>query len=230
MKHGKKYIAIKEKADKNKEYTLVDAVAFIKENKVAKFDETIDICMRLGIDPKQSDQQVRGAVVMPNGLGKKVRVLAFARGEAERQAKDAGADHVGAEDMAQKINEGWLDFDAVVATPDMMPVVGRLGKILGTRGLMPNPKTGTVNANIGQAIKEIKAGKSEFRIDKAGIIHAAVGKSSFTKEGLTENIRAFIDAIIRARPSGAKGVYIKKVVVSSTMGPGLHLSRSEYGV
>jgi large subunit ribosomal protein L1 len=228
-KHSKRYTAIKEKIDPNKEYALTEAVALLKEYKPTKFDETVDVVMRLGVDPKQSDQQVRGAIMMPHGLGKTVRILAFAKGDAERQAKEAGADYVGAEDMAQKINEGWLEFDAVVATPDMMSVVGRLGKILGTRGLMPNPKTGTVTPDIGKAVKELKMGKSQYRLDKAGIIHSAVGKLSFTKQQLEENIHTLIEAVVRAKPAGAKGVYVKKIVLSTTMGPGVRLIRSDMG-
>lgn len=229
MRHGKTYRSVKTKTDPNKEYSLSEAVAFIKENKRVKFDETVDILIRLGVDPKQSDQQLRGAVLMPNGLGKQVRVLAFARGDADRAAREAGADFVGCDDMAQKVNEGWLDFDAVVATPDVMAVVGRLGKILGTRGLMPNPKTGTVSPDIGKAIRELKAGRSQYRTDKAGLVHAAVGKLSFSKEKLEENVRTFVDAIIRAKPAGSKGVYIKKIVISSTMGVGLKIAPSDVG-
>ena len=226
-KHGKKFTAAKAKVDRAKEYSLGEAIMFLKENKFSKFDETVDVCIRLGIDPAKSDQQIRGAVVMPNGLGKKVRILAFARGDAERTAKEAGAEHVGADELVAKINEGWADFDAVVATPDMMSVVGKVGKVLGPRGLMPNPKTGTVTPDIGRAIKELKAGKSEYRVDKAGIIHAPVGKVSFSKENLEENARTFIDAIIRAKPHTAKGHYLRKIVLSSTMGPGLRISYSE---
>lgn len=227
MNRGKKYRAAREKVKSDTIYSLSDAIGLVKEGKVAKFDESVEIVLRLGIDPSQSDQQVRGAVVMPNGLGKTVRVLAFARGDLDRQAREAGADFVGAEDMAQKITEGWLDFDAVVASPDMMPVVGRLGKILGTRGLMPNPKTGTVTPDIASAVKQLKAGKAEFRADKAGIIHSIIGKVSFPKEKLEQNAKAFLDAILRAKPSGAKGTFVKKAVLSSTMGPGIKIAVSE---
>ena len=227
--HGKKFNAASAKIDRSKEYNLSEAIVLVKESKFTKFDETVDIMLRMGIDPKKSDQQIRGAVVMPNGLGKKVRILAFAKGDAERAAKEAGAEYVGGEDLAQKVNEGWSDFDSVVATPDMMAVVGRVGKVLGPRGLMPNPKTGTVTPDISKAIKELKAGKSQFRLDKAAIVHAPVGKVSFAKEKLEENIRTFIDAVIRARPATAKGKYVKKIVLSSTMGPGLRISCSDVG-
>ena len=228
MKHGKKWENVRKKLDKAREFPLAEAIAFIKGNATAKFSETLDIAVNLGIDPKKSDQNVRGAVVLPHGLGKTVRVLAFAQGEKAKDAAEAGADFVGAEDMAQKIQEGWLDFDAVVATPDMMKVVGKLGKILGTRGLMPNPKVGTVAVDIGKAIRELKKGKVEFRIEKAGILHAPLGKLSFEAAQLVDNVRVFMEAVCKAKPSSAKGAFLKKVVLSSTMGQGLKIDTGEF--
>ncbi len=205
-------------------YPLADAIAKIKEGQAAKFDESVDIAVRLGVDPKHADQMVRGALVLPHGTGKSVRILVFAKGDKEQEARDAGADHVGAEDLAKKIkDEGWLEFDRVIATPDMMSVVGRLGKILGPRGLMPNPKLGTVTPNVADAVKAAKGGEVTFRAEKAGIVHLGVGKASFSEAALVENIRAAVDAIARAKPSGAKGTYIKRVSVSTTMGPGMRL-------
>jgi large subunit ribosomal protein L1 len=227
MKHGKKYKAAYKKVDKTKEYGLVEAIEFLKQNSYVKFDQTVEIAVVLGIDPKKSEQAVRGSVVLPHGLGKNIRVLAFAQGEKEAEAKEAGADFVGADDMAKKITEGWLDFDAVVATPDMMKVVGRLGKILGTRGLMPNPKTGTVTMDIGKAVRELKKGKADFKIEKAGILHAVLGKLSFDTQKIAENTKAFMDAVNKARPQTAKGVYIKKVTLTSTMGQGLKLNQND---
>ena len=225
MKHGKKYRATYEKVDKTKEYPLTEAIEFLKANSTVKFDETVEAAVVLGIDPKKSEQAVRGSVVLPHGLGKTVRVLVFAQGEKEAEAKEAGADHVGADDIAKRIQEGWLEFDAVVATPDMMKVVGRLGKVLGTRGLMPNPKTGTVTMEIGRAVRELKKGKADFKIDKAGILHASLGKLSFDAPKIAENTKAFIEAVLKARPQTAKGVYIKKVYLTSTMGQGLKISQ-----
>jgi large subunit ribosomal protein L1 len=222
-RHGKKWKATRTKIDKTKEYPLQEAVEFLRANKAAKFDETLEVAINLGIDPKKSDQNVRGAVVLPNGLGKTVRVLAFAQGAKAEEAKAAGADYVGAEDMAEKITGGWLEFDACIATPDMMKVVGKLGKILGTRGLMPNPKVGTVTMDIGKAIKELKRGKVEFRAEKGGIIHAPLGKLSFDTEKLVENVKVFLEALLKAKPSSAKGPFLKKVVLSSTMGQGVKL-------
>jgi large subunit ribosomal protein L1 len=223
MKHGKKWCAVREKVDKNKEYTLVDAIAFLKANTTTKFDESLDIAVNLGIDPRKSDQTVRAAVVLPHGTGKKVRVLAFAQGEKEKEARDAGADYVGGDDLAEKIQGGWLEFDAVVATPDMMKVVGKLGKVLGPHGLMPNPKLGTVSMDIQKAIRELKMGKVEFKCEKAGILHVALGKLSFETDKLRENIRALIEAVNKAKPATAKGHYLKKVTLSSTMGQGLKI-------
>jgi large subunit ribosomal protein L1 len=224
MKHGKKWEGVRKKIDKTKEYSLADAIEFLKGNSQVKFDETVEVAVNLGIDPKKSDQSVRGSVVLPHGLGKSVRVLAFAMGEKAQEAKDAGADFVGAEDMAEKITGGWLEFDAVIATPDMMKVVGKLGKILGTRGLMPNPKVGTVTMDIGKAIKELKKGKADFRAEKGGILHAPLGKLSFDAVKLQENARAFLEAIAKVKPPSAKGPFIKKVIITSTMGQGIKIN------
>jgi len=224
-KHGKKFT----QASKNVEqrpYNLTDAIAASKAASFAKFDETLEIAMRLGVDPKHADQMVRGTVVLPHGLGKTARVLVFATGEKVREAEAAGADHVGGEEVAKKIEGGWLDFDAVVATPDMMRVVGRLGKVLGPRGLMPNPKAGTVTLDVAKAVQEIKAGKVEFRVEKTGIIHAPLGKLSFSAEQLHENAEAFIGAVLKAKPSAAKGKYVKTVSISSTMGPGIRVDEA----
>jgi large subunit ribosomal protein L1 len=224
-RHGKKWKASRAKIDKTKEYSLPEAIDFLKANKAAKFDESLEVAINLGIDPKKSDQNVRGAVVLPNGLGKTVRILAFAQGAKAEEAKSAGADYVGAEDMAEKITGGWLEFDACIATPDMMKVVGKLGKILGTRGLMPNPKVGTVTMDIGKAIKELKRGKVEFRAEKGGIVHAPLGKLSFDAGKLNENVKVFLEALSKAKPSSAKGQFLKKVVLSSTMGQGVKLAQ-----
>lgn len=226
MSNSKRMKKAYEKIDLAREYPLDEALKILKEAPKPKFDESVDIAVQLGIDPKKSDQSVRGSVPVPHGLGKSVKVLAFAKGEKAEEAKAAGADFVGAEDMAEKIQGGWLDFQATVATPDMMKIIGKLGKILGTRGLMPNPKTGTVTMDVGKAVREIKAGKVEYRIDKAGIIHAPVGKISFEIPALAENIRTVVGSIAKARPASAKGVFLKKISVSTTMGPGLKLDRS----
>jgi large subunit ribosomal protein L1 len=227
MKHGKKYNAAYKKVDKTKEYSLVEAIEFLKANKISKFDETLEIAVVLGIDPKKSEQAVRGSVVLPHGLGKTTRVLVFAQGDRETEAKEAGADFVGGDDLAKKITEGWLDFDAVVAAPDMMKVVGKLGKILGTRGLMPNPKTGTVTMEVGKAVKDLKKGKADFKIDKAGILHSSLGKLSFETAKLAENTKAFMEAVNKAKPQTAKGLYIKKVYLTSTMGQGLKINQND---
>ena len=221
-KHGKKYTAAVAKVEP-RVYPLSDAVGLAKETAFAKFDETMEMVLRLGVDPRHADQMVRGTVVLPHGTGKSVKVLVFAGGEKVKEAEDAGADHVGGEEMAAKINEGWLDFDAIVATPDLMKVVGRLGRVLGPRGLMPNPKAGTVTFDVGAAVKQIKAGKIEFRVDKTGIIHVPFGKASFSEEQLNENAEALLEAILRAKPASAKGKYLKSVSVSSTMGPGVRI-------
>ena len=219
-KHGKKFTAaIKQVADRT--YSIEEAIPLVQKVKFAKFDETIDLSLRLGVDPKHADQMVRGTVVLPHGLGKSKKVLAIAGADKQKEAQDAGADFVGGDDVVEKILGGWIEFDAVVATPDMMRAVGRLGKVLGPRGLMPNPKTGTVTPNVAQAIKEIKAGKVEFRVDKTGIIHAPLGKTSFPAQSLIENTHALVDSVVKAKPPAAKGKYLKSVTVSSTMGPGV---------
>ena len=209
--------------DLTKEYSMEEAIQFLKDHKVAKFDETLDMSINLGVDPKKSDQMVRGTVVLPHGTGKTVRVLVFAKGEKEREARDAGADYVGAEDMVEKIQQGWLEFDKAAATPDLMGIVGKLGKILGPRGLMPNPKLGTVTFDVARAVQEIKAGKVEYRVEKAGIVHIPVGKMSFEKERLLENAVAVLKSVVRAKPPTSKGRYIKRVTMSSTMGPGIRI-------
>jgi large subunit ribosomal protein L1 len=210
--------------DAAKAYPLAEAVGLLKGLEGAKFDETVDLAINLGVDPRQADQMVRGAVVLPHGLGKTARVLVFAKGEKEHEARQAGADFVGAEDLAQKIqNENWLDFDRVIATPDMMGVVGRLGRILGPRGVMPNPKLGTVTMDVASAVREQKAGKIEYRVDKTGIIHVPVGKRSFSPEQLVANASALIDVVLRAKPASSKGIYVKKITLSSTMGPGIRI-------
>ncbi len=210
-------------ARENKLYTLEEAVPLLKSIAFAKFDETVEISMKLGVDPKHADQMVRGTVVLPNGLGKTKRVVAIASGEKVKEAQDAGADEVGGEDIVEKIAGGWMDFDALVATPDMMRSVGKLGKILGPRGLMPNPKTGTVTFDVGKAIREIKAGKVEFRVDKTGIVHAPCGKIKFDEKNLFDNAKALIEAVIRAKPSNSKGKYVKSITISSTMSPGIRV-------
>jgi large subunit ribosomal protein L1 len=219
-KAGKKYQASAKLIDKLA-YTLGEAMPVIKKAAFAKFDETVEVAMRLGVDPKHADQMVRGTVVLPHGLGKSKRVIVLASGDKIREARDAGADEVGGEEIVQKIQGGWLDFEAVIATPDMMKSVGKLGKILGPRGLMPNPKTGTVTLDVARAVKEVKAGKIEFRVDKTGIIHCPVGKASFAAEKLAENAQALIQSVLKAKPATAKGRYVRSIVISSTMGPGV---------
>jgi large subunit ribosomal protein L1 len=213
-----------EQVDRNKLYDAREALALVKELATAKFNETVEVAARLGVDPKKQDQQVRGAVVLPDGTGKTARVLVFAKGDKAKEAEAAGADYVGDDDMIQKVSQGWFDFDVVVATPDMMGAVGRLGRVLGPKGLMPNPKTGTVTLDVTRAVQEIKAGKIEYRLDKAGIIHAPIGKVSFDTEQLVANFHALMDALQKAKPSGAKGQYFKSVTVSSTMGPGVRVN------
>lgn len=207
-------------------YPLKDALGLVKETHYAKFDESVDLAVRLGVDPKHSDQMVRGSVVLPHGTGKKVRVLVFAKGEKEREAKEAGADYIGVEEFVEKINQGWLDFDTVVATPDLMGTVGKLGKVLGPRGLMPNPKTGTVTFEVARAIREIRQGKVEYRVEKAGVVHAAIGKTSFSVDQLYENGMSVLESIIRSKPATSKGRYLKGISVSSTMGPGIKVDSS----
>jgi len=228
-RHGKNFKQASEKVESHP-YSLSEAVGLAKESAFAKFDETMEVAMRLGVDPRHADQMVRGTVALPHGTGKSVRVLVFAGGEKVKEAEDAGADHVGGDEMAKKVKEGWLDFDAVVATPDMMKVVGGLGRVLGPRGLMPNPKTGTVTFDVGQAVEQIKAGKIEFRVDKAGIVHAPFGKASFSAEQLQENVEALIGAVLKARPASAKGKYVKSVSVSSTMGPAIRVDETAFAV
>jgi len=225
--HSKRYRAGLESIDRNRLYGLAEAVSLLKECPGAKFDESVDIALNLGVDPKHADQMVRGAIVLPHGTGRSVRVLVFAKGEKEKEAQEAGADYVGGEELAKKIqDEGWLEFDRVVAAPDMMGVVGRLGKVLGPRGLMPNPKLGTVTPDVGRAVSESKAGKVEFRVDKNGIIHASIGRKSFEAAKLTDNANAIIDAVMKAKPAVAKGTYLKKIAISTTMGPGIRIDPS----
>jgi large subunit ribosomal protein L1 len=224
---GKRLKAGYAAVDRNTIYTVADAVRILKDHAKAKFDETIEVAMNLGVDPKHADQMVRGVVALPHGTGKSMRVAVFAKGDKAKEAQDAGADLVGAEDLAEKINGGEMNFDRVIATPDMMGVVGRLGKVLGPRGLMPNPKLGTVTADVKNAVKNAKAGEVQFRVEKAGIVHAGIGKASFSAEALQENVKAFVDAIVKAKPTGAKGTYIKKISLSSTMGPGVKINPSD---
>ena len=220
--HGKKYIAAKGQVE-NRPYDLNEALPLVQKIKFAKFDETVALSIRLGVDPKHADQMVRGTVVLPHGLGKSKKVLVIAGPDKQKEAEEAGADHVGGEELVERINGGWTDFDAVVATPDMMRAVGKLGKVLGPRGLMPNPKTGTVTPDIAKAVKEIKAGKVEFRVDKTGIVHAPVGKVSFPSQSLIENAHALVDSVVKAKPSAAKGKFLRRVTMSSTMGPGIDI-------
>ncbi len=229
MKHGKKYVESAKQIDRAVAYEPAEAVALVKKTATAKFDETIEAHIRTGCDGRHAEQQIRGAVVLPNGTGKTVRVLVFAKGDKVAEAEAAGADHVGGEELIPKIqNDGWLDFDVVVATPDMMGVVGRLGKVLGPKGLMPNPKAGTVTMDVTKAIADIKAGKIEYRLDKSNIIHVPVGKASFSEEKLAENFNALMEAIVKAKPSALKGQYLKSITLASTMGPGVKVSVAKY--
>ena len=223
-KHGKKYVEASKMVENTTLYEVSDALALAKKTATAKFDETVEVAFRLGVDPRQSDQQIRGAVVLPNGTGKSQTVLVFAKGEKAKEAEAAGADFVGAEDLVAKIQGGWFGFDVAVATPDMMGVVGKIGRLLGPKGLMPNPKTGTVTMDVTKAVNEVKAGKIEYRVDKTGIIHAPIGKASFEQTKLEENFKTLVDVIIKAKPASQKGQYIKSVTVSSTMGPGVKIN------
>ena len=224
---GKKYEEAKKKIDRTKRYDLDGGIKLLKETARAKFDESVDMAIRLGVNPKHSDQMVRGTVVLPNGVGKSIKVLVFAKGEKEKEAKEAGADFIGAEDLVEKITGGWTDFDKAIATPDMMGTVGKLGKILGPRGLMPNPKVGTVTFDVGRAVKELKAGRVEFKVEKTGIVHTTVGKISFEPDRLKENVLALMDVIVRDKPASSKGTYLKSIAISTTMGPGIKLDPNE---
>ena len=225
-KHGKRFEELSKKIERTREYTPEEGVKLVKETSQAKFDTTVEIHLRMGVDPKQADQMVRGAAVLPNGTGKTVRVVVFAQGERARDAQTAGADAVGAEDLAKRVEGGWLDFDVAIATPDMMGQVGKLGRVLGPRGLMPNPKSGTVTMDVAKAVRDAKGGRIEFRVDKTGVIHTVVGKSSFTEQALFQNLATVIDAINRARPAGVKGDYVRSIYLTSTQGPSVKLDRS----
>jgi len=227
-KHGKRYLEAAKKVDREKMYEPREALELVKSIAPAKFDETVEVAFRLGIDTKRADQQVRGAVVLPHGTGKTKRVLVFAKGEKAKEAEQAGADFVGDDDLINKVSQGWLDFDVVVSTPDMMGQVGKLGRILGPKGLMPNPKTGTVTFDVAKAVQEIKAGKVEYRSDKAGIVHVPIGKVSFDTDKLTENLKTLAEALIKAKPAAAKGTYMRSVTVSSTMGPGVRVNPAAF--
>ncbi len=227
MATGKQLKASKEKIDREKTYLLDEALSLVKETALAKFDESVDLCVKLGVDPRKADQMVRGAVVLPNGLGKTIRVLVFAKGDKALEASEAGADYVGGDDLVEKIKGGWFDFDTAIATPDMMGTVGKIGKLLGPRSLMPNPKVGTVTFEVGRAVNDAKSGKVEYRVEKAGIVHAPVGKASFDVEKLKGNVLCLMDALFKAKPSTAKGTYVKKVSISATMGPGVTVDVSD---
>jgi large subunit ribosomal protein L1 len=224
---GKRYKEAIKKVE-NKIYKTPDAIKLLLETATAKFDETVEAAIRLGVDPKQGDQQVRGAIALPHGLGKQVRVIVFAKGPKEAEAKNAGADFVGAEDLVQKINDGWLDFDKAIATPDMMAVVSKVAKVLGPRGLMPNPKVGTVTMNVGEAVSAEKKGKLDFRVDKAGIVHAGIGKKSLGAQKIQENFEALMGSVVKAKPSTSKGIYLRSISLASTMGPGIKIETSQY--
>ncbi len=230
MKHGKRYNEVAKKVEPQKAYTIDEAVGLVKETATSKFVESIDIAVRLGVDPRKADQMVRGTVSLPHGTGKEVRVLVLAKPPKDEEAKQAGADHVGLEEYVEKIKGGWTDVDVIIATPDLMAEVGKLGKILGPRGLMPNPKSGTVTQDVGAAVKEVKAGKIEFRVDKAGVVHATVGKANFEAKQLVENIKAFLSTIQRLKPPSSKGTYIRSIALSSTMGPGVTIDRTSVSV
>lgn len=226
MKRGRRYLAAREQVEAGKDYPLEDALTIVKESSKTKFDETVDVAMRLNVDPRHADQMVRGAIALPHGTGKETRVLVLTRGEAQKDAQEAGADYVGADEYIEQIEKGWTDFDVVIATPDIMRDVGKLGRVLGPRGLMPNPKSGTVTFDVGPAVREVKAGRIEYRVDRNGNLHGPVGKVSFSVEQLTENASTFIDAVMRAKPASAKGQYIRRLTVSSTMGPGVQVDRA----
>lgn len=226
-KHSKRYLEAKKKVDKSKLYSTREALELVKEVSTANFDETVELSVKLGVNPKHADQNVRGTVVLPSGTGQEVKVIVFAKGEKAKEAEEAGADVVGAEELAEKIEQGWLDFDLAVATPDMMSVVGKLGRILGPKGLMPNPKAGTVTFDLEKSIKEFKAGKIEYRVDKNGIIHLPIGKVSFSTDDLVENFKTVLDTLVRERPAAAKGKYLRSIFVSSTMGPGIKIDSSD---
>jgi len=226
-KSGKKYVEVKKKVDPQKKYTVEDAVNLVLESAYAKFDESVDVALRLGVDPRHADQMVRGSIVLPHGTGKTTRVLVFAKGDKEKEAIEAGADYAGVEDLAEKIQGGWLDFDKVIATPDTMGTVGKLGKILGPRGLMPNPKIGTVTFDVAKAVAEMKAGRVDFRVDKVGIVHCSIGKVSFGREKIIDNVKALLEMIMKLKPSSSKGTYLRSFTVSSTMGPGVKVDTVE---
>lgn len=226
MKRSKRYNELIARIDRTAEYDLSQGVKLLKSVSTARFDETVEIAMRLGVDPRHADQMVRGTVVLPHGTGKQIRVLVLTKGEKVQEALDAGADYAGLEEYVEKIQKGWLEFDVAVASPDVMSVVGRLGRILGTRGLMPNPKSGTVTPDVAAAVKEIKAGKIDFRVDKSGIVHSGVGKTSFDEDKIVENIKTFVNAIIKLKPAATKGTYLRSISISSSMGPGIFLDRS----
>ncbi len=227
-KPSKNRVKVDSAVDRSRKYSTLEACTLVKKAKFAKFDETVDIAVRLGVNPKHADQMVRGALVLPHGTGQSIRVLVFAKGDKEREAKEAGADFTGSDDMVAKVSEGFMDFDRVIATPDMMGAVGKLGRVLGPRGLMPNPKVGTVTFDVGNAVKEAKGGKIEYRVEKAGIVHARIGKTSFAEDALAANANALISQLVRQKPSTAKGIYLKSISVSSTMGPGLKIDPAEY--
>lgn len=228
VKKGKKFVEAAKLVDRQKAYSVAEAIELVKKTSTVKFDATVEIAFRLGVDPKKADQQIRGAVVLPNGTGKTQRVLVFAKGDKVKEAEAAGADYVGDSDMINKIQQGWFDFDVIVATPDMMAEVGKLGRVLGPKGLMPNPKTGTVTFDVTKAINEIKAGKVEYRVDKAGNIHVGIGKVSFEDNKLAENLQTMVDTMLKAKPAAAKGTYMKNVSIASTMGPGIKLDVSQF--
>lgn len=230
MKRGRRYLDAREKVEAGRDYPLVDALSIVKETAKTKFDETVEVAIRLNVDPRHADQMVRGAIALPHGTGKETRVLVLTRGEAQKDAREAGADHVGADEYIEQIQKGWTDFDVVIATPDIMRDVGKLGRVLGPRGLMPNPKSGTVTFDVGPAVREVKAGRIEYRVDRNGNLHGPVGKVSFTVEQLSENASTFIDAVMRAKPASAKGQYIRRLTVSSTMGPGVQVDRQAAAV